>query len=82
MKRFGSVVSFELSTEQEADAFLAQSELITGSTSFGGIHTTGERRARWGGDAIGAGFIRLSLGCEDARDLCADISQALDRALQ
>ncbi len=33
-----------------------------------------------GGDAVPEGFIRLSAGIEDARDLLADLSQALDRA--
>jgi cystathionine gamma-lyase len=45
---------------------------------FGGFHTTAERRARWKGDAIPEGFIRLSAGCEDGADLIADIAQALD----
>ncbi|NOT57816.1 MAG: cystathionine gamma-lyase, partial [Deltaproteobacteria bacterium] len=49
-------------------------------TSFGSLHTTAERRARWGGDAIAEGFIRLSAGCEDAEDLLADITQALEAA--
>jgi cystathionine beta-lyase/cystathionine gamma-synthase len=46
---------------------------------FGGIHTTAERRARWGGDAIGEGFIRLSAGCEHIDDLLADLGGAFDR---
>ncbi len=50
------------------------------ATSFGSIHTMAERRARWGGDVIPEGFIRLSVGCEDAEDLMADIAQALDAA--
>src|SRR5690606_38459659 len=81
MTRFGPVVSFELPSARAADRFLAASELVTQATSFGGVHTTGERRARWGGDAIGEGFIRLSVGCEDARDLCDDLMRALDAAL-
>jgi len=48
------------------------------ATSFGSIHTTAERRARWGGDAIPQGFIRMSAGCEDARDIIEDLTQALD----
>jgi hypothetical protein len=41
---------------------------------------TGARvgRARWGGDAIGEGFIRFSVGCEATEDLLADVAQALD----
>ncbi|MBA2239694.1 MAG: PLP-dependent transferase, partial [Solirubrobacterales bacterium] len=47
---------------------------------FGGVHSTAERRARWGADAVGAGLIRLSVGCEGGDDLARDIEQALDAA--
>ena len=40
-------------------------ELVTEATSFGGTRTTAERRARWGGDDVPEGYIRLSAGCED-----------------
>ncbi len=50
--------------------------LVLQATSFGGVHTTAERRARWGGDAIPEGFIRLSVGCEDTQDLLEDIALA------
>jgi cystathionine gamma-lyase len=39
-----------------------------------------ERRARWAGDAIGAGFIRFSVGCEAIEDIVSDVLQALDHA--
>ena len=55
-------------------------ELVAEATSFGGIHTTAERRARWGTDAVSEGFIRLSAGLEDADDLIADVLRALDAA--
>jgi cystathionine beta-lyase/cystathionine gamma-synthase len=59
----------------------AQGEPLSAGVTFAGsIHTTAERRARWGGDAIAEGFIRLSVGCEDDQDLVADLSQALDFA--
>ena len=80
MQRFGPVVSFVLPSRARAEAFLAATLLIYEATSFGGVHTTAERRARWGGDAIPEGFIRLSVGCEDAVDLLADLTQALDKA--
>ena len=48
------------------------------ATSFGSVHTTAERRARWGGDNVAEGFIRMSIGCEDLQDLIADLKQALD----
>ena len=41
------------------------------------VHTTAERRARWGGDAVHPGFVRLSVGIEDPGDLQEDILQAL-----
>jgi cystathionine gamma-lyase len=47
------------------------------ATSFGGVHTSAERRARWGGDAVSEGFVRLSVGLEDVRDLVHDIEHAL-----
>jgi cystathionine gamma-lyase len=43
------------------------------------VHSSAERRARWGGDAISEGFIRLSAGCENADDLLADIEHALEQ---
>jgi cystathionine gamma-lyase len=81
MSRFGSVLSFDLGSQARANAFLAASELIVEATSFGGVHTTAERRARWGLDAIPPGLIRLSAGIEDTADLIADVEQALDAAL-
>jgi cystathionine gamma-lyase len=78
MKHYGPVVGFVLETEAQAEHFLAACRLISTATSFGGVHSTAERRARWRGDAIPDGFIRLSAGCEDTQDLLEDISQALD----
>jgi len=77
MKRFGPVVSFELASAQAAEKFLGACRLVEQATSFGGLHTTAERRARWGGDAIAEGFIRLSAGCEHPQDLIDDLAQAL-----
>ncbi len=78
MKHYGPVIGFVLDGEAWAEHFLAACQLVLTATSFGGIHTTAERRARWKGDAIPDGFIRLSAGCEDTQDLLEDISQALD----
>ena len=77
MKGFGPIVSFVLSSKEAADGFLESCKLVLSSTSFGGVHTTAERRARWGGDAIPEGFIRMSAGCEDIDDILEDIEQAL-----
>ena len=77
MSRFGPIVSFELASAEAADAFLTGCRLVLQSTSFGGLPTTAERRARWGGDKVPEGFIRLSAGCEHAEDLLADLAGAL-----
>jgi cystathionine gamma-lyase len=78
MRYFGAVLSFVLHDRAAAERFLANAKLITEATSFGGITTTAERRARWGGDAIAEGFIRMSAGCEAVEDLLEDMAQALD----
>ena len=77
MRYYGPVLGFVLRDRTAAERFLGASQLITEATSFGGVHTTAERRARWGGDAVEEGFIRLSAGCEDLADLLADLDQAL-----
>jgi cystathionine gamma-lyase len=78
MSRFGTIVSFTLSSGDRAERFLAACRLVNEATSFGGVHTSAERRARWGGDDIADGFIRLSVGCEQPDDVIADVEQALD----
>jgi cystathionine gamma-lyase len=77
MQFFGGVVSFDLGTRERAEAFLRSLALVREATSFGGVHSSAERRARWGGDAIGEGFIRFSVGCEAVDDLLADVAGAL-----
>jgi cystathionine gamma-lyase len=77
MKRYGPVVSFVLEGQMQVEQFLEACHLVITATSSGGLHTTAERRARWGGDAIPAGFVRLSAGCEDTQDVLEDMAQAL-----
>ncbi|HEV7363146.1 MAG TPA: cystathionine gamma-lyase [Solirubrobacteraceae bacterium] len=78
MQGFGGVLGFDAGGRERAEAFLADCELVIEATSFGGVHTTAERRARWGGDDVGEGWIRLSAGIEDTGDVCADVARALD----
>lgn len=78
MSYFGPVLGFTLNGREAAERFLGASKLVTEATSFGGVTTTAERRARWGHDEIAPGFIRMSAGCEDAQDLIRDIGRALD----
>ncbi|HJU73792.1 MAG TPA: cystathionine gamma-lyase [Gemmatimonadaceae bacterium] len=77
MRAFGTVLSFDLETRQRAEGFLGALELVREATSFGGVHSMAERRARWGGDAISEGFIRFSVGCEATRDVIDDVGNAL-----
>ncbi|MEL5954290.1 cystathionine gamma-lyase [Streptomyces sp. CLV115] len=81
MRRFGSVVSFVLPDRERAERFLTELRLVDDATSFGGVRSTAERRARWGGDAVPEGFIRFSVGAESPDDLVADVERALDAAL-
>ncbi|CDR08456.1 cystathionine gamma-lyase [Streptomyces iranensis] len=78
--RFGCVVSFTLPDKEHAERFLTALRLVDDATSFGGVRSTAERRGRWGGDAVPEGFIRFSVGAEDAEDLIADVLRALDTA--
>jgi len=77
MRAFGPIVSFDLGTRARAEAFLGALTVVREATSFGGIHSSAERRARWGGDAIGEGFIRFSAGCESVEDLLEDVQRGL-----
>ncbi len=76
MKRFGGLVAVELADAAAVHALVQRSALLIASSSFGGIHTSVDRRARWG-DPVDDGFARISLGIEDTDDLIADIDQAL-----
>ena len=77
MLRPNGVVSAELADETAVQELLANSRLWTAATSFGGVHSTIDRRAQWGGDAVPPGFVRLSCGIEDTADLVGDLSVAL-----
>ncbi|HMJ95488.1 MAG TPA: cystathionine gamma-lyase [Thermoleophilaceae bacterium] len=80
MRGYGMVLSFDLGSAERAERFLAGANLVTDATSFGSVQTCAERRARWGGDAVSEGFIRLSAGCEETADLLADVESGLDGA--
>jgi cystathionine gamma-lyase len=79
MGRFGGVLRFELRSADAVQAFLAASRLVAAATSFGGLHSSADRRARWG-DPVPEGLVRFSAGCEDPADLVADVLAALDAA--
>ncbi len=76
MDRFGFLIGLMLPSEQAAEAFIDACALIQPATSFGGVHSSAERRARWG-DAVAPGYVRLSIGCEPAEELWQAIDEAL-----
>ena len=78
MTHFGPVLGVTLADQAAAERFLARAKLVTEATSFGGISTTAERRARWSHDAVAPGFLRVSAGCEAEEDLLLDFAEALD----
>jgi cystathionine gamma-lyase len=80
MHHFGGLVTFQLGSVAAVAAFLAGARLVTEATSFGGVHTTADRRARWGDD-VPESLVRLSAGCEDTADLVADVQAGLDAAM-
>jgi len=85
---FGGLMSIELAGgAAAADSFVRKLRVITYAASLGGVdtlvieprysshaHMTSEQRAAIG---IPDGFLRLSIGIEDAEDIIADIEQAL-----
>lgn len=79
MRRLPGLVGFDLGDADRVTRFLTASRLVFAATSFGGLHTSADRRAQWGDDTS-PGFVRLSCGVEDTADLLADLTAALDAA--
>lgn len=78
MRRFGGVFSFQLGSVAAVDAFLANCTLVASATSFGGLHSSADRRAQWG-DPVPAALVRFSCGCENTTDLVDDVLGALSK---
>jgi cystathionine beta-lyase/cystathionine gamma-synthase len=89
MRGFGGVISFELESFEQTRRFLNGVELMALAESLGGVETLighpasmthasvpPDRRAQIG---ITDEMVRVSVGIEDADDLIADLTQALDR---
>ena len=76
---FGPLLSFELcGTAADADTVVAAARLIVPATSFGGVESSWERRARWPAETAPDTLIRMSCGVEPAQDLLADLAAALE----
>lgn len=76
LRRMPGVVTFQLAGAGQVRRFLGATRLVYAATSFGGLHTTADRRAQWGDDTP-EGLVRLSCGVEDTEDLLADLTAAL-----
>jgi cystathionine gamma-synthase len=75
---FGPLLSFDVDGGEQALAVERGLRLIENATSLGGVASTLEARARWEGDRVPAGLLRLSVGLESIDDLWADLTQALE----
>jgi cystathionine gamma-synthase len=74
---FGGLLSFDVAGADEARHVETSVRLITNATSLGGTHSLLEARARWEGDRVPPGLLRLSVGLEPVENLWEDLSQAL-----
>lgn len=88
MSGFGSMISFELGSKENAEAFLNRVRLCALAESLGGVETLishpetmthasvpYERRQQLG---ITPGLVRISVGIEDIEDLISDLENAFD----
>ncbi len=75
--RFGFLLSITLDSEEQAETFITSCPMLRPATSFGGVHSSAERRARWGDD-VDPAFIRLSVGCEPVEELWQAINSSLN----
>jgi cystathionine gamma-synthase len=76
---FGGLLSFDVADAAAARAVETATELIENMTSLGGVASRIEARARWEGDRVPPGLLRLSVGLEDGDALWQDLEQALAR---
>ena len=77
MERFGFLIGLTFETGDTAERFINGCEMLQPATSFGGVHSSAERRIRWG-DNVPEGFVRLSVGCEPVDELWHAISDSLN----
>jgi cystathionine gamma-synthase len=75
----GGLISFDVADADEARTVETSLDLITNATSLGGVSSLLESRARWEGDRVPPGLLRLSVGVEPVDELWADLEQALAR---
>ena len=74
-----ALLSFDVADADAARRVETALSVITNATSLGGVVSRIEARARWEGERVPPGLLRLSVGLEDVEALWADLEQALDR---
>ena len=74
----GGLLSFDVAGADEARHVETSLKRITNATSLGGVDSVLEARARWEGDRVPPGLLRLSVGLEPVEDLWEDLAQALE----
>lgn len=77
MRLPGFLVGATFDSKESANRFIDLCPSLFPSTSFGGVHSSAERRERWG-DVVPEGFVRMSFGCEPTELILQDIEAALD----
>jgi cystathionine gamma-synthase len=74
----GGLLSFDVAGAEEARHVETSLRLITNATSLGSVDSLLESRARWEGDRVPSGLLRLSVGLEPVDDLWRDLAEALE----
>ena len=74
---FGGLLSFDVADAAAARRVETSTHVIVNATSLGGVTSVMESRARWEGDRVPAGLLRLSVGLEDPETLWSDLAAAL-----
>ena len=77
---FGGLLSFDVADAETARRVETATTLVANMTSLGGVTTRIEARARWEGDRVPPGLLRLSVGLEDTDALWRDLERALENA--
>jgi cystathionine gamma-synthase len=74
---FGGLLSFDVADGETARKVETSTRVIVNATSLGGVTSLIESRARWEGDRVPPGLLRLSAGLEDPETLWRDLGEAL-----
>jgi cystathionine gamma-synthase len=77
---FGGLLSFDVADGNAARRVETATRVIVNATSLGGVTSVMESRARWEGDRVPAGLLRLSVGLENPEAIWTDLASALSVA--